>query len=107
MTAYSVSCTGVDAGHHRAEAEHEEDDPGQREARRTARMPVAAPLPTEVLRHVVRPGEERVDRSTADGEEDPDEREQQADLPEGHLRAERDGAEELGLDPLVEKERPA
>src|SRR5205823_2781288 len=97
----------IDPGHDDADAEHEQDEPRQREARRAGRVPVASPLPAAELREVVRAGEDGVDRSPANREEDADEREQQADLPERLLRTERDRPEVLRLDAVSEEERAA
>ena len=84
-------------GHHDPEGEQEQHDPGQREPGRAARLPVAAPLPAAELREVVRAREDGVDRGAADGEQDPDKREEQPDLAERLVRAERDRPEVLRL----------
>ena len=80
------------------QGERKQHDPRDREARRAARPAVLPPLPAEVLRDVVRAGEAGVDRGTSHREEDSDEREEEADLAERHLRAQRDRADELRLD---------
>ena len=83
----------------------EHPDPRECEARRAGVGAVLAPLPAEELREVVGAREGRVDRRAGDGEQDPHEREDQADLPERRVRDERDRAEKLGVDPLREEER--
>src|SRR5205085_985157 len=56
------------------------------------------PLPAEELRERVGAGKRALDRSSADGEHHPEEREQQADLAERDLSSERGRAEELRTD---------
>ena len=65
---------------------------------------VAAPFPAEELGQVVRARENGIDRGAADGEENPDEREQQPDPSKRLLAAERDRAEMLGFDAVAEEE---
>ena len=95
----------VDARDDDQEAEQEHHDPGEREARRAGVVAVLAPLPAEELRDAVRTREAGVDRGPGHGEEHPDEREDEADLPERRLRDERARAEQLGVDPLRQQER--
>jgi len=83
ITEYSVSTTRIDTGHDDCQCEHEQDEPGQREAWGAARMPVTAPLPAAELRKVVGAGEDGVDRGSAHRKQDPHEGEQQSDLPSG------------------------
>src|SRR6185295_1509003 len=77
------------------------------EARRSRVGAVATPLPTKELGEVVGAGEQRVDRGSANGEEDAEEGEDQADLAERDLGAHGDRAEEAGLDSLAKKEGAA
>ena len=107
ITEYSVSITGSSPVMHDREREHEEDDPGEREARGACRPLLLAPLPAEELRQVVRAREARLDRGAADGEEDPDEREQSPNWPSACLRAERRRPEELRVDPAGRKSTAA
>ena len=70
-------------------------------------MTVAAPFPSEELRQVVSTGEERVDRGAAYREENAHECEEQPDLAERDFDTEGDRAQELGLQPFVEKKSAA
>ncbi len=107
MTAYSVSTTGSTPVITIASASTSSTSQVSCEARCAGGLAVAAPLPAAELRKVVGTREDRVDRGAADGEQDPDQREQQSDLSERILGAEGDRAEMLGRDSVAEKQRGA
>ena len=59
-------------------------------------MAVAAPLPAEELREVVGARKEGVDGGSSNREQNSDQREEEADLPDRDFRTERDRTEESG-----------